>query len=441
MSRRKKKLSTEPVTATIESMSHEGRGVTHIDGKTVFIHGVLAGEEVRFQYTHQHRRYDEGKLLEVIKASPLRVEPKCLHFGVCGGCSFQHVNPAEQIRIKQQVLLDNLQRIGKVSPEEILPPMTGPIWGYRRRARLGVKHVIKKEKILVGFREKGTGYLAELERCEVLHPSVGPYLLQLADLIGSLSCFEKIPQIEVSVSDDHTALVFRHLVDLSTADKDKLIAYAQQHELYVYLQPAGPDSITPLWPQDPRLVYRLDEYNVSVAFEPSDFVQVNSEINHSMIKLALELLDLQADDRVLELFCGVGNFTFALARQVAHVTAVEGEKVLVERARNNAVLNQIDNTEFHVADLFNVDPQTHWLNQQYSKILLDPARTGADAILPQLAKLKVPRIVYVSCNPATLARDAGILCNEFGYKLKKAGVMDMFPHTAHVESIALFEKK
>ena len=441
MSRRKKKLSTDPVTATIESMSHEGRGVTHIDGKAVFIHGVLAGEEVRFQYTRQHRRYDEGKLVEVLKASPLRVKPKCPHFGMCGGCSFQHVAPAEQIRIKQQVLMDNLQRIGKVAPVEVLPPMTGPIWGYRRRARLGVKHVHKKDKILVGFREKGSGYLAELECCEVLHPSVGPYLLQLAGLVGSLSCFEKIPQIEVAVSDEHTALVFRHLVELTTADQDKLTDYAKQHGLYIYLQPAGPDSITPLWPQDPQLIYRLDEYNVSVAFEPSDFVQVNSEINHTMIKLALELLDLHEDDRVLELFCGVGNFTFALARRVAHVTAVEGEKVLVERARHNAVRNQIDNTEFHVADLFNVEPQTPWLHQTYSKILLDPARSGADAILPQLAKLKVPRIVYVSCNPATLARDAGILCHEFGYKLKTAGVMDMFPHTAHVESIALFEKQ
>ena len=441
MARSKKKLSTELVTTTIESMTHEGKGVSHIDGKTVFIHGVLAGEEVRFQYTRSHRRYDEGKAIEILKPSPHRVEPKCQHFGLCGGCSLQHLEPAEQIKNKQQVLLDNLQRIGKVTAEEILPPLTGPIWGYRRKARLGVKHVRKKEKVLVGFREKGSGLLAELERCEVLHPSVGPYLVQLADLVRSLSCYERIPQIEVAVSDEHTALVFRHLDELTDEDRQKLTDFARQYDLYIYLQSGGPDTITPLWPADPRLVYRLDEYDVNVAFEPSDFVQVNTEINHKMIKLALDMLDLQKDDRVLELFCGVGNFSFALARQVAQVTSVEGEKVLVERARDNAALNKIDNVEFHVADLFEVDPQTPWLKQPYTKILLDPARTGADAILPQLAKMKVPCIVYVSCNPATLARDAGILCNEYGYKLKKAGVMDMFPHTAHVESIALFERK
>ena len=441
MSRRKRKLPVEPVTTTIESMTHEGKGVTHIEGKAVFVHGVLAGEEVRFQYTRKSRRYDEGKVIEILKPSPLRIEPKCQHFGLCGGCSLQHLDPAEQIKSKQQVLLDNLQRIGKVSAEEILPPLTGPIWGYRRKARLGVKYVRKKEKVLVGFREKGTGLLAELQRCEVLHASVGPYLIELADLVRSLSCYEKIPQIEVAVSDDHTALVFRHLEELTTDDRSKLTDYAKQHDIYIYLQAAGPDSITPLWPVDPKLIYRLDEYDVDIAFEPNDFVQVNREINHKMIKLALELLDVQKEDRVLELFCGVGNFSFALARQVKHVTAVEGEKVLVDRARDNAAMNNIDNVEFHVADLFEVEPQTPWLKQDYTKILLDPARTGADAILPLLAKMKVPQIVYVSCNPATLARDAGILCNEYGYKLKKAGVMDMFPHTAHVESIALFEKK
>ena len=440
MSRRKTKFPTEPVTASIESVTHEGKGVTHIDGKTVFIHGVLAGEEVRFQYTRSHRRYDEGKVIEILKPSAQRVQAKCKHFGLCGGCSLMHIDPAEQINNKQQVLIDNLQRIGKVCAEEILPPLSGPIWGYRRKARLGVKYVRKKEKVLVGFREKGSGLLAELERCEVLHESVGPYLLQLAELVRSLSCYEKIPQIEVAVSDDHTALVFRHLQELTSDDKNKLSDFAQQHNIYLYLQAGGPDTITPLWPAEPKLVYRLAEYAVDIAFEPNDFVQVNREINHKMIKLALDMLALNKDDNVLELFCGVGNFSFALARQAAHVTAVEGDKVLVERARDNAVMNKIDNVEFHVADLFEVDPQTPWLKQKYTKILLDPARTGADAILPLLHKMKVPRIVYVSCNPATLARDAGILCNEYGYSLKKAGVMDMFPHTAHVESIALFEK-
>ncbi|MDH5407259.1 MAG: 23S rRNA (uracil(1939)-C(5))-methyltransferase RlmD [Gammaproteobacteria bacterium] len=441
MSRRTRKLPTEPVTATIESMTHEGKGVTHIDGKAVFVHGTLPDEEVRFQYTRKSRRYDEAKVVEVLKPSPLRVEPKCKHFGLCGGCSLQHLDSSEQIKNKQQILLDNLQRIGKVEAKEILAPMTASAWGYRRKARLGVKHVRKKEKVLVGFREKGSGLLAELEQCEVLHESVGKRLLELAELVRSLSCYEKIPQIEVAVSDDHTALVFRHLEVLTKDDMTKLTDFAKSNDLYIYLQSAGPDSITPLWPENPELSYRLDDFDVEVFFEPSDFVQVNTEINRKMIPQAIELLDVQSNDRVLELFCGVGNFSFALARKAEHVTAVEGEKVLVDRARENAKRNKIENVEFHVADLFAVDPQTPWLKQDYTKILLDPARTGADAILPTLAKMKVSRIVYVSCNPATLARDAGILCNEYGYQLSKAGVMDMFPHTAHVESIALFEKK
>ena len=440
MSRRKRKLPVDPVSARIESLTHEGRGVTHIDGKTVFVDGVLPEEEVLFKYTQQNRRYDEGEAVQIITPSPYRVEPKCAHFAICGGCSLQHLNPAQQIMSKQQVLLDNLQRIGKVTATEVMPPLTGPIWGYRRKARLGVKYVHKKEKVLVGFREKRSGFLAELDHCEVLHQSVGADLRMLADLVRSLSCYDKVPQIEVAVSDEHTALVFRHLVELTEADKQKLTDYAKQHGLLFYTQAAGPDSITPLWPADPQLHYRLDDYDVEVAFEPSDFVQVNRDINQKMIKLALQLLDLKADDKVLELFCGVGNFSFALAKQVEHVTAVEGEKTLVARARQNAVRNNICNAEFHVADLMAVEPQTSWLKQDYSKILLDPARSGADGILPQLAKMKVPRMVYVSCNPATLARDAGILCNEYGYKLVKVGVMDMFPHTAHVESIALFER-
>ncbi|MDH5777193.1 MAG: 23S rRNA (uracil(1939)-C(5))-methyltransferase RlmD, partial [Gammaproteobacteria bacterium] len=413
MSRRTRKLPTEPVTATIESMTHEGKGVTHIDGKAVFVHGTLPDEEVRFQYTRKSRRYDEAKVVEVLKPSPLRVEPKCKHFGLCGGCSLQHLDSSEQIKNKQQILLDNLQRIGKVEAKEILAPMTASAWGYRRKARLGVKHVRKKEKVLVGFREKGSGLLAELEQCEVLHESVGKRLLELAELVRSLSCYEKIPQIEVAVSDDHTALVFRHLEVLTKDDMTKLTDFAKSNDLYIYLQSAGPDSITPLWPENPELSYRLDDFDVEVFFEPSDFVQVNTEINRKMIPQAIELLDVQSNDRVLELFCGVGNFSFALARKAEHVTAVEGEKVLVDRARENAKRNKIENVEFHVADLFAVDPQTPWLKQDYTKILLDPARTGADAILPTLAKMKVSRIVYVSCNPATLARDAGILCNEY----------------------------
>ncbi|MDH5181787.1 MAG: 23S rRNA (uracil(1939)-C(5))-methyltransferase RlmD [Gammaproteobacteria bacterium] len=442
MSRRKQKLPTEPVIATIESLTHEGRGVTHIDGKAVFVDGVLPKEEVRCRYVHRHRRYDEAELLEILRASPERVTPRCAHFAVCGGCSLQHLAAEQQIGNKQQVLLDNLQRIGKVTPATVLPPMTGPVWGYRRKARLGVKYVIKKGKVLVGFREKRSGFLAELERCEVLHPDVGMRLTELAELIATLACRDRLPQIEVAVGDNATALVLRHLDPLSAEDHSKLIDYAKTTGLWLYLQPAGPDSIVPLWPEQPRLFYRLDEYDVEIDFEPGDFVQVNSDINRQMIHQALALLDVQPDDRVLELFCGLGNFSFALARQAATVTSVEGEKSLIDRARLNAQQNGLDNVSFHVADLAATDPNVPWLKQgDYSKVLLDPARTGADGIIPQLGKLAVPRIVYVSCNPATLARDAGMLCHDYGYQLVSAGVMDMFPHTAHVESIALFERK
>ena len=441
MSRRKKKLPTEPQQTVVESLTHDGRGVARVSDKTVFIDGALPGEDVLFRYTRVRSNYDEGEVLEVLEASPHRITPACEFFNACGGCSLQHLEPAEQIRIKQSVLLDNLQRIGKVQPEEILPPLTGPIWGYRQKARLGVRYVHKKGRVLVGFREKHSAFLADMTHCKILNPLIGERLEALSQLIRHLSCYKQIAQIGVAVGDEAAALIFRHLVALTVEDKQRLVDFAQQYDFQIYLQPKGPDSVTLLWPETASLSYRLPDYDITLGFLPNDFTQVNTAINQAMVNRALELLEPQATDRVLELFCGLGNFSLALARHVQQVSAVEGDAALIERARENAERNDIHNIDYHVANLMDEVSGLPWIRKvRYDKVLLDPPRSGALEMLPHIASLKVSRIVYVSCNPATLARDAGILVNEFGYRLVKTGVMDMFPHTAHVESIALFSK-
>ena len=441
MSRRKRSLPKQPFSAHITDLTHEGKGVAHIDGKTVFINQALPDEDIEFIYIKKHRNYDEGRLHRVIKASDHRIDARCEHFYICGGCSLQHVSSDYQITLKQNVLVENLKRIGHVEAESIRAPLLGPQWGYRRKARLGVKYVEKKEKVLIGFREKGSRLLADLHQCEVLHPSVGKRLPELAALIRSLSCYRAVPQIEVAVGDSSTALVFRHLEPLSDDDKSKLIDFAKASLLDIYLQAAGPDSITPLWPVSPALFYTISEYDVRFDFLPSDFVQVNAEINNNIVSLVIEALGCNKDMHVLELFCGLGNFTLPIAKQVATVTAVEGEASLIERAKSNAENNNIINVSYHVANLMDDVAGLPWWNaQSFDCVYLDPPRSGAEQVLSVIAKKKIHRIVYVSCNPATLARDAGILVNDHGYKLLNAGVMDMFPHTAHVESIAVFER-
>jgi len=441
VSRRKKKLPAEPQRATVESLTHDGRGVARLGDKTVFIDGALPQEEVLFRYTRLRSNYDEGTVLEILKASPHRVIPACEFFDICGGCSLQHLDPAEQIRIKQSMLLENLSRIGKVQAEEILAPLTGPIWGYRQKARLGVRYVHKKERVLVGFREKHSAFLADMHSCKILNPLIGERLEELSSTIRQLSCYKEIAQIEVAIGEEGAALIFRNLVELSDDDKQVLTSFGQHHEFQVYLQPKGPDTVTLLWPESASLSYRIPAYDITLAFRPNDFTQVNTAINQSMVTQALELLDPQPTDQVLELFCGLGNFSLPLARQVKQVVAVEGDAALIERARENASRNAIDNVEYHVANLMEDVAGLPWLRKRsYDKILLDPPRSGALEVLPEIAKFKASRIVYVSCNPATLARDAGILVNNYGYNLIKTGVMDMFPHTAHVESIALFTK-
>ena len=397
-------------------------------------------EEVNFRYTAQHKNYDEGEVVEILRASPQRITPRCPHFGVCGGCSLQHLDPQAQLEHKQQILIENLERIGNIYGVDMLPAIAGPLWGYRRRARLGVKYVLKKEALLVGFREKKSGLLAELHRCEVLHPAVGEKLIALRTLISGLKSYQRIPQVEVAMGDTTTALVFRHLEALCASDRDQLAHFGRQHDIAIYLQPNGPDTVTPLWPEAPQLSYHLPAWQVELHFRPTDFTQVNSEINQQMVGTALRLLDPQPEEEILDLFCGLGNFTLPLARLAKRVTGVEGSADLVTRARENSQLNGITNTDFFTFDLVGDSRQAPWSQRRYAKVLIDPPRTGAFEVMALLPKLAPSRVVYVSCNPATLARDAGALVHRHGYRLVNAGVLDMFPHTTHVESIALFER-
>jgi len=440
--RTRKKRLPEPVSrVAIESLGHDGRGVTHLDGKAVFIDGALPGEVVSFEYLTSRRKFDEGRITGVIEASPDRVEPKCPHFGLCGGCSLQHMESGAQIKAKQQVLLDNLKHIGKVVPEEVLPPLTGPVWGYRTKGRLGVKDVIKKGRVLVGFREKRSPYVADLSRCEVLHPSVGEKFRELSELIEQLEVRARIPQIEVAVSGTTTALVFRHLDPLSETDIEKLQQFAVDYQFQVYLQPGGPDSVQPLRQEKHTLSYRLPAQDIEIQFRPTDFTQINTAINEQMIAQVLDMLALDKADNVLDLFCGLGNFTLPMARQAGAVFGVEGEVGLVNRARENALLNGIENATFHTSNLVDDHTETAWAGGGYNKVLLDPPRSGAAEVMDVLGNIGPQRIIYVSCHPGSLARDAGTLVNDKGYRLLSAGVMDMFPHTAHVESIALFASK
>jgi len=436
---RRKRLPVDPVSAQITSLSHEGRGVAQLNNKTTFIDGALPGEEVLFKYKRRRARYDEGNVVEIIKPSPERIPAKCKHFGVCGGCSLQHIDPQSQIQHKQSVLIEQLQHIGNVQPVQVLPPLTGPEWGYRHKARLGVKYVEKKQKVLVGFREKFSPFIAELQHCDVLHPSVGGILEELQDLISELSIYKQIPQIEVAVAENITALVLRHLASFTDADMDRLKNFSQAHHIDLYLQSAGLESVVPLIPeQTTPLSYRLLDHSIEIIFWPTDFTQVNYEINRAMINRAIEMLELNNSDHVLDLFCGLGNFSLPLARKSAHVIGIEGDENLIERAKFNAQHNGINNVEFHSVNLADEDLQASFLQHDVQKLLLDPPRTGALEIINRLDFKTIDKVVYVSCNPVTLARDAGVLVKDKGFKLQQAGVMDMFPHTTHVESIALF---
>lgn len=415
---------------------HEGPGA----GKTVFIAGALPGERVSYRRRGFHKSHDEAELVEVLEASAHRVTPRCAHFGVCGGCALQHLDPAAQLAAKQKELAGNLQRIGNVQPATWLPPLLGPQWNYRRRARLSSRFVIKKGRSLVGFREKQGKYVADVQRCEVLAEPVGPMVGALGELLTSMERRESLPQIEVSLSDGENVLVVRVLDPLPEGDLDKLRAFEKAHGLRILLQPGGLDTVAPLTSGPVDLHYRLDAFDLRLDFGSTDFVQVNGAINQAMVARAVELLEVSATDRVLDLYCGLGNFTLPLARKAAEVVGVEGEAGLINRARANAAANGIGNAQFHVADLsIAPDKALPWMRARYDKVLLDPPRVGAREVLSAVAHLKPRRVVYISCHTGSLARDLGVLTHELGFRLRAAGVLDMFPHTTHVESMAVLE--
>ena len=438
--RSRARLPPEPLDLAISGLSHDGRGVASWEGKKVFVHGALPGERAQVQITQRMRRFDEGIALSIAQPAEERVEAACAHYGMCGGCALQHLSGAGQLAAKQDHLLQNLERIGHVSTQAVLPPLQGPQWHYRRKARMSIRWVHKKESALVGFRERGSGYVTEMDSCEVLDSRVAGILPDLRALIGGLQARETIPQIEVACGDETCALVFRTMETLSDSDTEALRQFARQHEVAVLLQPKGPDSIYPLEPASVRLGYTLPEFDLRLEFGPSDFTQVNAGLNRLMLQRAMELLQPGARDCVLDLFCGMGNFTLPLARLAGQVVGVEGDQGLVDRARENARRNRLDNVEFHLANLAEDQQHAPWWQHRFSKVLIDPPRSGAQEVLPLIAATDAEKLLYVSCHPASLARDAGILVNEHGFKLESAGIMDMFPQTAHVESIALFSR-
>ena len=429
------------VVATVESVDAAGSGVVRIDGRPVAVDGTLPGESVVCRPRRGRRQGHRADLVEVLEAAPTRVAPPCPHFGLCGGCRLQHMPGDAQLVLKEQALLGALREHGGVEPDAVLAPLRGPGTGYRRRARLGVKYVPGKGGTLVGFREKHGAKLAELEACAILEPAIGESIASLRRLLDELTICNRIPQLEVSVGDDALALVLRHLDPLAESDARVLVDFVRARGWQLYLQPGGPDSVHPLWPEDPPpLSYRLPEFDLELAFLPSDFVQVNGAMNRVLVSAAIRHLDLRPDSRVLDLFCGIGNFTLAAARHCAETTGVEGDAALVSRARANARRNHVGNADFVAAELLDVDAALPWWRIGWDRLLLDPPRSGAAQLLNALDGRLPARIVYVSCNPQTLARDAGLLVHGQGYRLRHVGVIDMFPHTSHCEAMAVFDR-
>lgn len=426
--------------ALIESIDHEGVGVAHVDGKVTFIDGGVTGERVVFTRRRSRGNFDLGSVSQVLRESPQRVSPRCGYFGSCGGCAMQHVEVSAQVAAKQRVLEDNLARIGKVAPEQVLRPIVGPAWGYRNRARLSVHYVAKKGGVLVGFHEKRSSFVADTLSCEVLPPAISALIPELRTMFTSMVLRDRIPQLEVALGDAVTVFVLRHLEPLPEADAAKLRDFADRHGVQWWLQPKGPDSAHPWYPAlAPALDYSLPEFGVRLRFRPTEFTQVNAAVNRALVKRAVDLLDPRPDERVGDLFCGLGNFTLPLATRGARVVGIEGSASLVQRAQDNARANGLDGVaSFLVHDLYADAEGALAKLGRVDKLLIDPPRDGAVEICKAIEGPR--RIVYVSCSPSTLARDAGILVNVKGYRLACAGVVNMFPHTGHVESIALFDK-
>ena len=442
------KLPTDPVVLSITGLSHEGRGIAHIDGKVAFVDGALPDEQVSATFVRRRSQLDELRMEAVIKAAADRVQPQCEFAGTCGGCSLQHMHPDAQIAFKQRVLLEQLKH-ATAANFELLPHLQSGSYHYRRKARLAVRMVLKKGGALVGFREKYSGFITDMDNCQVLHASVAVLIKPLRGLISQLHGSHALPQIEIAVGEHaadlstennaHVALVLRHMEALHAEDLLALEEFANLHNVDMYLQPGGADSVHKLYPAGtpPRLAYYLPDYDLRLEFHPLDFTQINGEINRLIIRQALTLLDLNSTDIVLDLFCGLGNFTLPIARSCHKVIGVEGSQEMVSRGEENARSNKIHNAAFHAANLCEPLADKSWAREKFTKILLDPPRSGAIEIIPQIAALGASKIVYISCNPATLARDSAALVAA-GYRLQAAGVMDMFPHTTHVESMAVF---
>lgn len=427
----------------IESLDHEARGITRLDGKTIFVDGALPGEVVEYASFRRKPKYELAHLVSVLQASNARVTPACPHFNICGGCAMQHVEPGAQVAVKQRVLEDTLWHVGRVKSETILPPVHGAPWGYRHRARLGVRLVPSKGGVLIGFHERRSSYIADLRSCLVLPPHVSVLIEPLRSLIAGLSIADRLPQLEIAVGEQCTALSLRILAPLTAADELRLRQFADREQVVIYLQPKGPDSVYRFYPEHaPALSYRLPEFDLDFSFRPTDFTQVNHAVNRVLVRKALRLLDPKPGERIADMFCGLGNFTLPIARSGARVTGIEGSPRLVERGRQAAQeAGLAENVDFGVANLFECTPESLGALGRFDKMLIDPPREGAIELIKALETDAPSRLVYVSCNAATLARDAGILVAVKGYRLKAAGVVNMFPHTAHVESIALFERE
>jgi 23S rRNA (uracil1939-C5)-methyltransferase len=426
----------------IESLDHEGRGIAHADGKVIFIEGALTGERVTYSSYRKKNNYEQAKVEQILKQSFMRVQPKCPVFGVCGGCSMQHLDPRAQVAVKQRVLEDNLQRIGKVKPEVVLAPIYGFSWAYRQRARLSVRHVLKKNKTLVGFREQNGKYVADMQHCEILTPKIAGLLPLLGELNEKFTARDILPQIEVAVGEHVDVLVLRILAALTPSDEALIREFADTHHVQFWTQTKGPETVVPFYPLDaPQLSYSLPEFAVTMPFAPTEFTQVNSDMNRLMVSRAMRLLKPQAGECIADFFCGLGNFTLPIARSGARVLGIEGSDALVKRARQNAEYNGLTgNTEYRAMNLFEMNEALLAQLGGFDKWLVDPPRDGAIELMRSITPEIAPqRIVYVSCSPSTLARDAEVLVHAKGYTLKAAGVMNMFPQTSHVESIALFE--
>ncbi len=442
---------------TVESLDLEAQGVAHnAEGKVVFIDGALPGEQVQVTVNRRKNNWEQATPRARRRDSAQRVTPRCAFFGTCGGCKMQHFHIGAQVAVKQRVLEDNLWHLGKVKPEQMLRPIEGPTWGYRYRARLSVRHVVKKGKVLVGFHERKSSYVADMTHCEILPPHVSALLLPLRALIGAMDGRDRLPQIELAIGEAPggrvTALVLRHLEPLSAADLQRLRDFGAAHGVQWWLQPKGPDTVQRIDELGPQLAYTLPEYGVVMPFRPTDFTQVNHAINRALVVRALRLLAVAPDERVIDWFCGLGNFSLPLATQAREVLGIEGSDALVARARDNAELNGLaGRTRFEARNLFELAPADLAAYGSAAKWLVDPPREGAFALAKAVADavqdpLLAPgwepplRIVYVSCNPSTLARDAGLLVHQAGYRCTQAGAVNMFPHTAHVEGIAVFER-